>query len=479
MNELGHGKVQFRRIAAMVCILLVALLIRGLTANFIAAHFADPGWFQSGSFAIFDKQAQQVLDGKESFFWIPDSSRTDLIQYPPGTRVWIASIYAATGERSAASVQRVQLVVDSFSILLVIGIGVSAYGWGVGLTAGVLAALSPLLALCATVPGADAPTSWLVLAAVWLLLLSFKRRSLAYGIGAGVLLGLSSWLRVNPLLLFVAWTIALLLFLRVAWRQRLRLAAAISATTLLVIAPVVIRNLIVFYPQVAPTGLGVGSNFLAGIGETDRGTEFVAPCCDAEMIEQDRREMGLPPDAPLGLHFPDGISRDRERGRRAFAIIKVHPLWYAGVIAKRALGHLKLAGRPVRSLGSTGINVTSRKCLPAHLQVVPLSTGVNALGMIQSVLRYCAVPFGLIGICLALRQDFRLAAILLSTVIYYLATLSVAHSEIRYGLPMQALFLVCCALGACSLWKAARSLREKRENTTQISLDNDDGGQRH
>src|SRR5258705_10439381 len=179
MKQLGHGKVQFRRIAAMVCILLVALLIRGLTANFNPAHFADPGWFQSGSFAIFDKQAQQVLDGKESFFWIPDSSRTDLIQYPPGNRVWIASIYAATGERSAASVQRVQLVVDSFSILLLIGIGVSAYCWNVGLIAGLLAALSQLLGLYGPVPGADAPTSWLVLAAVWFLLLRFKRRSVA------------------------------------------------------------------------------------------------------------------------------------------------------------------------------------------------------------------------------------------------------------------------------------------------------------
>jgi hypothetical protein len=469
----NRRKLQFRKLAAILSILVLALLIRGLTANFIAAHFADPGWFQSGSFAIFDKQAQQVLDGKESFFWIPDSSRTDLIQYPPGNRVWIALIYAATGERSAESVQRLQWVVDSFSILLVVGIAVTAYGWNIGLVAGVLGALSPLLALYGTVPGADAPTSWLVLAAVWLLLLSFKRRSVAYGIGAGVLLGLSSWLRVNPLLLFVAWTSAVLLVMRGAWLERLHLAAAISVSTLLVIAPVVIRNLVVFYPEVAPTGLNVGWNFLAGIGETDRGAEFGAPCCDAKMIEQDRIEMGLPPDAPLGLVFPDGIRRDRERGRRAFAIIKAHPLWYAGVMAKRGLGHLKLAGKPVRSLGSTGINVTSNKCLPAHLQVVPLSTAVNALGMIQSVLRYCAMPFIFFGICMGWRQDFRLTAILLSTVIYYLATLSVAHSEIRYGLPMQALFLVFYALGACSLWTTARCLREKREKSTQTSLDND------
>lgn len=474
MKQLENNrKLQFRKLAAILGILMLALLIRGLTANFIAAHFADPSWFQSGSFAIFDRQAQQVLDGKESFFWIPDSSRTDLIQYPPGNRVWIALIYAATGERSAASVQRVQWVIDSLSILLVIGIAVTAFDWSVGLTAGVLAALSPLLALYAAVPGGDVPTSWLVLAAVWFLLLSFNRRSVAYGIGAGVLLGLSCWLRVNPLLLFVAWTIAVLLFLRATLSQRLRLAGAITLSTLLTIAPVVIRNLVVFYPEVAPTGLNIGWNFLAGIGETDRGPEFGAPCCDEKIIEQDRREMGLPPDAPLGLVFPDGIRRDRERGRRAFAIIKAHPVWYAGVMVKRALGHLKLAGKPVPSLGSTGINVTSSKCLSLNRQMVPLSTVVNVLGMIQSVLRYTALPFILIGIWVGLRQDFRMTGLLLSTVLYYLATLSIAHSEIRYGLPMQALFLVFYALGACSLWTVVRSLREKRGNASQTSLEKD------
>ncbi len=455
----------------MLCILVLGAFIRGLTANFIAAHLTDPSWFQSGSFAIFDKQAQAVLDGKESFFWIPDPSRTDLIQYPPGTRVWIALIYAATSERSAAAVHHVQWIIDSLSILLVIGIAVTAYGWTVGLTAGVLTALSPLLALYATVPGADVPTSWLVLAAIWFLLLSFKRQSVAWGIGAGVLLGLSSWIRVNPLLLFVAWSAAVFIFLSATFRKRLRLAAAITLSTLIMIAPVVIRNLVVFYPEVAPTGLNVGWNFLAGIGETDRGAEFGAPCCDEEMIDQDRRAMGLPPDAPLGLVFPDGIRRDRERGQRAFAIIKAHPVWYAGVMAKRGLGHLKLAGKPVPSLGSAGINVTSSKCLPVSRQTFPLSTIVNVTGMIQSVMRYLALPLILIGIWMGMRRDFRTTGLLLSTVVYYLATLSVAHSEVRYGLPMQALLLIFYGLGLCGLWTKLRSASVNRASASMHNLE--------
>src|SRR5262245_24082801 len=286
---------------------MLAFCVRALTANFIRAHFNDPGWFQSGSYAIFDRQAQDVLDGRESFFRISDSSRTDLITYPPGGRALMAVIYAATGDRSPVSVQRVQLVLDSLSVLLVVAIGATTFGWPTGLAAGVLGALSPLLAYAGAAPGPDAPTSWLVLGAILLFLLSAKRQKVYFALGAGALLGLACWIRVNPLFLLVPWALSLFIFVKANRRQRILLAGAITLSTLLVIAPVVIRNLVVFYPEIAPTGLGIGWNFWAGIVETERGPEFGAPCCDAQMIEQDRKSMGLPPDASLGLHWPNGI----------------------------------------------------------------------------------------------------------------------------------------------------------------------------
>jgi len=421
---------------------MLAFCVRALTANFLRAHFNDPGWFQFGSYAIFDRQAQDVLDGRESFFWIPDSTRTDLIQYPPGARMLLAATYAATGQRSAAAVQRVELVLDSLSVLLVVAIGVMAYAWSVGLSAGVLAALSPLLAFTGVTPGADAPASWLVLGAVLCLVMSVRRKSILLALGAGVLLGLACWIRVNPLLLFVAWDVALLLVVRAPWRSRIALAGAVMLATLLVISPVVVRNLVVFYPEVAPTGLNVGLNLWEGIGETERGPEFGAPCCDAQVIDQDRRAMGLPPEAPLTLNWPDGIRRDRERGRKAFAVIKAHPFWYAGTMARRLWGHLKYAGKPVPNVGGAHINVTSAKCLPPEKQGGVVALTVNALGMIQSVFSYLALPLMIVGLCLAIRRDWRVTALLLATVFYYLASLSVAHSEVRYGLPMQALLLV-------------------------------------
>jgi len=455
-----------RRALALFFILALAFSVRVLTANFLRAHFDDPGWFQFGSYAVFDGQAQGILDHKIRPFWIDDSSRTDQIVYPPGYALWMAFIYAITGDRTPVSVQKVQLIIDSLLVLLIVGIGATAYGWRVGLFAGAMAALSPLLALSGATPNADAPASWLVMGAVWCLLLATKRQRVLFVIAAGALLGLACWLRVNPLLLFVAWAIALLLVVRASRRRRLALSGALALATLLVISPVVIRNLVVFYPEIAPTGLGIGWNLWAGIGETNRGAEFGAPCCDEQMIEQDRRAMGLRPDAPLGLFWPDGIRRDRERGQKAVAVIKTHPFWYAGVMARRVWGHLKFAGKPAGNVGSAGVNVTSQKCLSPERQGGPLALGTNVLGMIQSVLRYLALPLMLIGIVLAWRKDWRVTGLLLATVLYYLVTLAVGHSEIRYGLPMQELLFIFAGVAISGLSSSVARLWQRRHKRT-------------
>jgi hypothetical protein len=67
---------------------------------------------------------------------------------------------------------------------------------------------------------------------------------------------------------------------------------------------------------------------------------------------------------------------------------------------------------------------------------------VNLLGSIQSVMRTIVLPLMVIGAVLAWRRHWRVTALLLVTIIYYLFTLGIGHSEIRYGLPMQALLLV-------------------------------------
>lgn len=434
-----------KRLIVLLSILLLALIVRGLTARFMSDHLSDTGWFPYGIFAIFDRHAQNILDGKASILRIDDPTETDAAIYPPGYPLWIAVVYAIRGVRSAAVVQNVQWVLDSFAVLIVVGLAVTAFGWRAGVWAGILAALSPLLALYGAMPLADAPTGWIVLGGTWMLVLAAKRKSWRWAIGAGAMVGLSCWLRGNAMFLPIWWTLAVLFFTRGMRRERLLLAAGVALGAALLIAPVVIRNLLTFRMFV-PTGLGAGTNLWEGIGETDRAAEFGAVYGDGVLTEKERTEMGVPAGEKFTLYYPDGPQRDRARAGKAMAVIRAHPLWYAGVMLKRMAGVLKFAGEPSPIYGSAGVNVTSKKSLPQNLQGGVLAIFVTALGMIQSVLRYLALPLMLIGIAFGLKQDARMTGIILSTVLYYLVVGSILHMEIRYGLPMQAALFVFAGL---------------------------------
>ncbi len=349
--------VLYRRALALFFIVALAFTARGLTANFLRAHLDDPGWFPNGIYGAFDRQAQNWLDGRASIFWIDDPTRTDAAIYPPGYPLWLAFIYKLSGSRSPAVVQNVQWVLDSLAVLLIVGIGATAFNWRVGLCAGMIAAVWPLLATYGAVPLADAPTSWIILGATLMLLLAAREKSFAWALGAGVLVGVSCWLRANAMLLVFCWAIAIIFLVRADWKRRILLSGSVVLAALLLIAPVVIRNFAAFH-ELVPTGLGAGTNLLEGIGETERGTkEFGAPPNDRDVLEQERVAMNVPSNAPFDLYYPDGIQRDRARTRRALAIIAQHPFWYAGSVVRRMGAVLKYAGEPNGTYGSAGINV--------------------------------------------------------------------------------------------------------------------------
>ncbi|MDT4899004.1 MAG: hypothetical protein QOH25_4081 [Acidobacteriota bacterium] len=454
-----------RRLALLfLLILALAFTVRGLTMQFMRAHLNDTAWFQPGSYAVFDERARNILDGRERPFWIDDSSRTDLVQYPPAFSLWVALIYHLTGERSVYAVQSVQWILDTVLVmLLVTGIAVTAYGWRVGVAASLLVALSPLLAMYGAWPSSDAPTSWFVLGGVWMLLVAAKRRSVHWACGAGLLLGVACWFRVNPLYLSAGWALALLFFVRASWRRRIALGAAVAVTTVLVISPIVIRNYMVF-PDFTPTGGTIGINLWEGLGETELGRSYGFIYGDDKMIERERVKMNLPPEFPLQAFWPDGIRRDRERTRESLVVIKQHPFWYMGVMLHRMWGMLKVAGEPLPYYGSAGINVTSKKCLPLKWQGGALAFFVNVLGSIQSVVRYLFLPLAAFGVWLAARRDFFTTALLLTTVLYYLVPGTVAHTEVRYTLPMHGLLPIFAGLGVCRLFETAFDRRRSALN---------------
>src|ERR687893_211567 len=116
-----------KRLAILLTLLLIAISVRVLTLQFMRAHLDDPAWFQGGSYAKFDRQARDILDGRQRLFWIDDPTRTDLAQYPPAFPALVALIYKATGDRSAYSVQLVLWFLDFIiSFLVIAGIAFSA-----------------------------------------------------------------------------------------------------------------------------------------------------------------------------------------------------------------------------------------------------------------------------------------------------------------------------------------------------------------
>ncbi|HXC71999.1 MAG TPA: glycosyltransferase family 39 protein [Pyrinomonadaceae bacterium] len=422
--------------------LLVALGVRVLTLQFMRAHLQDPGWFQIGTFGRFEGQARDILDGRQNIFWIDDPSRTDLAQYPPAFSALVALIYKLTGHHSVYAVQIVLWVLDLIlSFVLIGGIACTAFGWRAAVASSFLLGLSPLFAMYAAFPSADMPATWFLLGGNWALLLASKRKSVSWAAGAGVLLGIACWLRVNPLYLCVGWAIALLAFVPATWLLKVKTGAAVLVGTIVVIAPIAVRNYLVF-PDFTPTGGTIGTSLWEGLGETELGQANGFWCSDDKLIEYERKKYAWPPDMQIELQRPDGIRRDRERARESIAFIRPRPIWYLGVMFGRMWSMLKVAGDPAPYSGSNGINVTSQRCLPQHWQGGAVALGVNVLGMIQSVVRYLFLPLAALGIYIGVRKDWRASCLLLVTVLYYLVPDTVGHAEMRYVLPMHGVLIV-------------------------------------
>jgi hypothetical protein len=122
----------------------------------------------------------------------------------------------------------------------------------------------------------------------------------------------------------------LVLLPRDKWRRN---ALALIGGAVIVIAPITIRNALVFRTFV-PINLGTGQNLSAGIGDYDVEQRFGLPATDDGACAQEAQWAGRP-DYAAELYRPDGIERDRGRAARALSVIRSHPAWFAGTMVRR------------------------------------------------------------------------------------------------------------------------------------------------
>ena len=294
-----------------------------------AAHeitYSQPRHYQNAGRRILDDPVHALLFDESN-----DRGRERLLGHPPGYPIFIAAVFGAFGDSSAV-LRGVQLVLDSFSVVLLFLIAARMFRTSIAVSSGLIAALSPQLAWNALVLQPDTVAIVPLLAAV-LVLVWKPRPALRAAIAAGALVGISCWLRSNAFLLapFLAVVAVPMLF---PGGQRRRAACALVLATVAVIAPVTLRNWYIF-DRFIPLSLGAGITFAEGIGDFDPDSRFGIPSTDVEMAMADAEWAGRPEYAKA-VWFPDAIERDRERFRRAAMVVIRNPVWFSSVMVRRA-----------------------------------------------------------------------------------------------------------------------------------------------
>lgn len=387
--------------------------------------------------------ARLLAENGAASFYDPGSttSEPDLLGHPPGYPAVLAAIYAVCGESDAA-VQIFQAACDALAAALVFLIAAELLTYGVGVTAGALAALAPQFCWNSLMFLPDTLAVLPLLGAVWLLVRARAGRgAVLKALGAGVLVGLSCWLRANALLLapFMAFAAVPFLFTKGA---RGRPGLALVAGAVLAVAPVTLRNAVVF-GHFIPVSLGAGQTLIEGIGDYDPAGRFGLPATDVELQRQEAELYGRPEYA-TSLFGPDAIERDRARRARAFAVIRAHPLWFAGVMTRRASSMLRLERTPLASTLPVSDGWTRAPSLAVRAAQKLFITAVF-------------LPLQLFGLVALVRaRRWRVLAALSAVPLYYLCVQSALHTEYRYVLSLQYFLLVPAALSLRQAWLLAR-----------------------
>jgi 4-amino-4-deoxy-L-arabinose transferase-like glycosyltransferase len=374
------------------------------------------------------------------------TSNPDLLGHPPGYPILLSFIYRVAPDSDTAT-QVVQMILDSFSVVILALIAFELLPVAVGIIAGFLAALAPQFSWNSILLLPDSSAALPILLAMLLITKTFRRTNPASArssmvslFAASVLVGLSVWLRANSLLLapFLA-----LLFLFIRKRgARLLPTLVLLLGALLVITPITIRNAIV-YGKFIPVSLGAGQTLIEGIADYNTDGSLGLPQTDVELTRGEAETFHRPEYAN-SLFTPDGIQRDRARLARGFTVIRAHPIWFAGVMIRRAASMLRLERTPLRLAAPNSGTLASLIQLPLRLVQKIFITAIF-------------LPFFLIGAgILVYQRQFQNLAILLVVPCYYFCTQSALHTEYRYVLVIHYFLF---ALAAVAIYSIARFVK--------------------
>ncbi len=369
-------------------------------------------------------------NGLASFF---DPSATtsnpDLLGHPPGYSILLALIYRVAGQTDLAA-QLFQVICDSLAALMIFLIAIELLPFGVGIIAGFMAAFAPQFSWNSILLLPDTLVALPILVAIYLITRARQRPRWSTIFAAGALVGISCWLRANALLL--ALFLALLMPIIFSRGLRLKMGLALIGGACLTIAPLTIRNAVVF-GHFIPVSLGAGQTLLEGIADYDETESLGLSGTDMGLIKQEAESHNRP-DYGLTLFGPDAIQRDRGRLARGFAIIRAHPIWFFTVMIRRAASMWRLERAPL---------ISSSNASGAWTTLAALVVG----GIQRLFITAIILPLVVAGlILLALRRQGRVLAILLAVPVYYFCVQSLLHTEYRYVLIIHYFLFVFAAV---------------------------------
>jgi 4-amino-4-deoxy-L-arabinose transferase-like glycosyltransferase len=459
-------------------VFLLAFAVRSLYAADFAPLMYLPQQPGVRMVARYDETARQILKGEGILYpRQPDPARTGLMARPPGYALYLAGVYRTVGD-SLFAAQLVQNVLTSLCCVAIAVVALRLLSPGVGLLAGAIAALSPHLGFASNLVLPDAMSAVPLLGALLLLTRAHPDREggLWPSAAAGALLGAGAWLRPNVLLLpaFLAVVIVALARDR---RRALGHGAALVAAAVAVISPITIRNWVIF-GEFVPLSINGGLVIWHGTVEAG-GREHGAFKHDPLVAIEEAKRYGKPSYAAWWAE-PDGVYRDRERFRRAFAFIRAHPGAYARVMMGRMRDMLSYHSGLAATVALPGDPPPRIEEEPephdAPQRLLKQKAGEGFLWpgaaasflrvptrLAQQALLVVLLPLVAVGTAVLLLADVRRAGLLLAISLYYLLTESFFWFEWRVVVPMHyglftaaAAALAVAATGARHLATRAR-----------------------
>jgi 4-amino-4-deoxy-L-arabinose transferase-like glycosyltransferase len=379
------------------------------------------------------------------------ASNPDLMGHPPGYPILLSLVYRAATDSDTA-VQLLQIAMDSVSVVIILLLAFELFPAAIGIITGFLAAFAPQFSWNSLTLLPDSLAALPVLLALLLIARSRQqnnranRSELLSIFVAGALIGVSCWLRANALLL-APFLIVLFLFIRKR-AARWRPALALVGGALLIIAPLTVRNAIVFGSFI-PISLGAGQTLLEGIADYNTDGSLGLPQTDIELIRAEAETFHRA-DYANSLFTPDGIERDRARLARGVAVIGAHPFWFFGVMVRRATSMLRLERTPLRLQPTNAVSWQGLSQWP--------------LSFVQKLfITAIFLPLTLLGaFLLCYQRQFQRLALLLVVPFYYFCLQSALHTEYRYVLVIHYFLFVLAAVAlysiACNITAAWKRL---------------------